>query len=129
MTPTAKLHLIDLVHDIPGRIRFAIPALKSSAARGQALRAYVEAITGVAAARVSPLTGSLIIEYDGAARTRGWIFEALHQVGYDVRIREPLSGSAKRSSPLDAMVTGAFAKAFVRMIVEEALSAAVVAII
>jgi hypothetical protein len=38
---------IDLVHDIPGRIRFAIPALKGSAPRGQALGAYVEAITGV----------------------------------------------------------------------------------
>jgi len=128
MIPTAKLHLSDLVHDIPGRIRFAIPALKGSAARGQALGAYVEAVTGVAAARVNPLTGSLIIEYDGAARTRRRIFEALHQVGYGVRIREPLRGSAKRSSPLDAMVTGA-AKVLGRMIVEEALSAAIVAII
>ena len=31
--------LIDLVHNIPGRIRFAIPALKGSAAQEQAFGA------------------------------------------------------------------------------------------
>jgi len=63
--------LIDVVHDILGCIRFAIPALKGSAARRRALGAYAEAITGVVAARVSPLTGSLIVEYDGAVYNAG----------------------------------------------------------
>jgi hypothetical protein len=120
---------IDLVHDIPGRVRFAIPALKGSAGRGRALGAYAEAITGVAAARVSLLTGSLIIEYDGAAQTRERIFAALHAASFRLRPRASMPGSAKPSSPLDAMVTGAFAKILVRMIAEEALHAAVLAII
>jgi hypothetical protein len=121
--------LIDLVQDISGRIRFAIPALKGSAARGRALGAYVDGITGVAAARVDPLTGSLIIEYDGAAPTRERIFAALHAAGFRLRRRTPTPGFAKPSSPLDAMVIGAFAKILVRMIAEEALHAAVLSII
>jgi hypothetical protein len=81
-----------VVHDIPGRIRFAIPALKGSAARGRALGAYAEAITGVAAARVNPLTGSLIIEYNGAAQTRERIFAALHAASLRLRPRAPSAG-------------------------------------
>ena len=121
--------LIDVVHDILGCIRFAIPALKGSAARRRALGAYVEAITGVASARVNPLTGSLIIEYDGAAQTRGRIFAALHAASFRLRPRASRHGSAKSSSSWDSMMSAVFSKTLVRMIAEETLHAAVLAII
>jgi hypothetical protein len=120
---------IDVAHDIPGRIRFAIPALKGCAARGRALGGYVEAITGVAAARVNPLTGSLIVDYDGAARTRERIFATLHAAGFRLHPRVSMHGSAKSSSSWDATMTGVFSKTLVRMIAEEALHFAVLAII
>jgi hypothetical protein len=120
--------LIDLVHDIPGRIRFAIPALKGSAAHGQTLGAYAEAITGVAAARVNPLTGSFLVEYDGAAQTRERIFAALHTAGFRLRSRASRHGS-RSSSSWDSMMSGVFSKALVHMIAEEALHAAILAVI
>jgi hypothetical protein len=78
---------------------------------------------------VSPLTGSLIVEYDGAAQTRERIFAALHAAGFRVRPRASMHGSAKSSSSWDLMMSSVFSKAIVRMIAEEALSAAVLAII
>jgi len=125
----AKFNFIDLAHDVPGRIRFVIPALKGSPAKAQAVGPYIGAVHGVTAARVSPITGSLIVEYDGAAQTREYIFAALDEAGY--RLRPPVSsrGPAKSSSSWDSMMSGTFAKTVARMIAEEALHAAVLAII
>ena len=47
----AKFNFIDVAHDVPGRIRFAIPALKGSPAQAQAVGPYIAAVHGVTAAR------------------------------------------------------------------------------
>ena len=125
----AKFNFIDLAHDVPGRIRFAIPALKGSPAKAQAFGPHIGAVHGVTAARVSPVTGSLIVEYDGAAQTRERIFAALFAAGFRLRPRASTHGSAKSSSSWASTMTGAFSKTLVRMIAEEALHVAVLAII
>ena len=125
----AKLNFIDVAHDVPGRIRFAIPALKGSPAKAQAVGPHIGAVRGVRAARVSPVTGSLIVEYDGAAQARERIFAAVHEAGYRLRPRASSRESTKSSSSWHSMVSGTFAKTVARMIAEEALHAAVLAII
>jgi len=125
----AKLNFIDVAHDVPGRIRFAIPALKGSPAKAQAVGPYINAVHGVSGARVTPLTGSLIVEYDGAAQTRERIIASLHEAGFRLRPRASMHGSIQSASSRDSMLTGAFSKTLVRMIAEEALHVAVLAII
>ncbi|MBV9627744.1 MAG: hypothetical protein JO230_06580 [Xanthobacteraceae bacterium] len=125
----AKYNFIEVAHDVAGRIRFAIPAIKGSPAQAQALGSYVAAIRGVTATRTSSVTGSLIVEYAGAAQAREGIFAALHQAGYRLRPRAPSRGPAKPSSSWDSTVTGTFARTVARMVAEEALRTAVLAII
>ena len=59
-----------LVHEVPGRLRFAAPALKRKAAAGAAVCAGLRELQGVSSASANPYTGSVIVHYDGAPATR-----------------------------------------------------------
>jgi hypothetical protein len=55
---------------------------------------------GFVKAQISALTGSLIVEYDGAAVTREQIFAALMDLGYRNSEQEPLLSAGGRSTLL-----------------------------
>jgi hypothetical protein len=116
-----------VAHDIPGRIRFGIPSLKGNGMATLVVSAHVEALEGVTTARVKMLTGSLIVEYDGAIRTRERIFAALVELGCHLSARNPTQASAKTS--WDATIAGAIGKALVHVFLEDALYLAVAAVL
>jgi hypothetical protein len=115
-----------LAHDVPGRMRFGILSLKRSDSAGQLVGARVSALEGVASARVNPLTGSLIVVYDGASRTRTRIFAALTQLNYRIGSRPAVHASAR---PRNTAFAGAVAKVLVRKLLEDVCYVVVAAII
>lgn len=77
-----------LVHEVPGRLRFAAPALKRKAAAGAVLCAGLRELPGVTYARANPYTGSIIVHYDRAPVTRLGVLSHLETVPL------PAAGSA-----------------------------------
>jgi hypothetical protein len=55
------------VHSVPGRLRIRLPRLKGSPGASVPVCAGVERLWGVRSARVNPVTGSIVVEYDPAA--------------------------------------------------------------
>jgi copper chaperone CopZ len=90
--------MITLVHDVPGRLRLVAPHVRHDRRAAAALRRRVRAMGGVASATVNPLTGSVIVHYDGAGCTRDRI---LHSLG----VATP--GPAMRSAPAAAAASRA----------------------
>jgi heavy-metal-associated domain-containing protein len=111
------------VHDIPGRLRFVLPALRANRRGAAGLRARVRAIDGVTSASANPLTGSLIVRYDGTHATREEIAASLLHFAPDIPRREP-PGAGRASAIADIVVN-----AIVERIVESAVRVALAAVI
>jgi hypothetical protein len=88
-----------LVHEVPGRLRFAASALKRNAAAGAAVCVGLRELPGVTYARANPYTGSVIVHYDGAPATR---LDVLSHIG---TVPLPAAGSAA-SIPAAASASG-----------------------
>ncbi|HYZ31251.1 MAG TPA: hypothetical protein VE684_03090 [Crenalkalicoccus sp.] len=66
-----------LVHDVPGRLRFEAPRAKRDLRAAAMLRRRARSIDGVTSATVNPVTGSLVLRYDGFFTTRAQILASL----------------------------------------------------
>jgi hypothetical protein len=107
-----------LVHDLPGRLRFSLGAIKGHPVRASALAARLLAAPGILAARANPLTGSLVVEHDGSPGRREAVIAALD------------AGAPTDSVPArDGGIAEMLATALIERLLERALHAAVAAII
>lgn len=70
-----------LVHDIPGRLRVVVPALKGDRARAEAVCAELRRVAAARAIEVNPLTGSILIEHAADAEGRASALRALGEAG------------------------------------------------
>ena len=61
---------INLLHHIPGRLRFRSAALKGNACACEMARSRLNRIRGVTSVAANPITGSLLVEYDPATLAR-----------------------------------------------------------
>ncbi len=52
------------LHEVPGRLRIQIPALKRSPLRAQEVQDLFEDLPGIKSTSVNTVTGSIIIHYD-----------------------------------------------------------------
>ncbi len=52
------------LHEVPGRLRIQIPALKRSPLRAQEVQHLLEDFCGIKSTSVNTVTGSIIIHYD-----------------------------------------------------------------
>jgi hypothetical protein len=84
--------MLVLVHETPGRMRLLSAAAKGYPARAAMLAAQAHSLPGVVGASANPLTGSLIIRYDGGSHRRGELLRAL-----GARIPAPSERSAERA--------------------------------
>lgn len=73
---------INLVHHVPGRLRFRSAALKADAHAGEVARARLSRIEGVTAVAANPITGSLLVEYNPATLAPADVVDALANHGY-----------------------------------------------
>jgi hypothetical protein len=95
----------------------------------QTVGARLQTLDRVASVRASPLTGSLVVEYDGAAGTRKRIFAALDGLGLQVGVSSLPQARAKTSRSWDSKLADAVAKAVVTKLIEDAVHMAVAAVI
>jgi copper chaperone CopZ len=73
---------INLVHHVPGRLRFRSAALKGDARVGEVARARLSRIDGVTSVAANPITGSLLVEYNPATLAPADVVDALANHGY-----------------------------------------------
>ena len=66
-----------LLHEVPGRLRVRDPAIAGDASRAASRAALVQALPGIRRVKANPLTGSLVVEHDGAPERRDAILAAL----------------------------------------------------
>jgi Heavy metal associated domain 2 len=69
------------IHHVPGRLRLQTPQLKGNRRAAQALLDEAIAIPGVLEARVSAVTGSLVITYDKRELTPAALWQSLCESG------------------------------------------------
>jgi hypothetical protein len=120
-----------LVHDIPGRLRVVVPALKGDDRRAAALCADLHRLQTVQALQFTALTGSVLVAYDGRVGGRDAILRVLDDAGYTlVRQVPPLPAvpGAPRSHDLGS-TTGAAIKAIIHCVLDLALESAIVAVV
>lgn len=79
--------MIYYLHEIPGRIRVKIPAMKRNPALAEEVCAFSLGIHGVTSAVPNTLTGSLIVLYDPERTSSDEILEALDRHKYFDRAR------------------------------------------
>jgi hypothetical protein len=69
------------IHHVPGRLRLQTPQVKGNGPVAEAARDAANAIPGVSEARVSAVTGSLVITYDQRELTPATLWQALCERG------------------------------------------------
>ena len=65
------------LHALEGRLRIRLPALRNDHRAAVRLRREVQALPGVTTAETTPLTGSVLIEYDEAQTSTESLLAAL----------------------------------------------------
>lgn len=65
------------VHNVPGRLRVKIPAIKGAPDRARTIQRVLSEIEGVISIRANMLTGSLVVKYDEAFTSGRKILEEL----------------------------------------------------
>ena len=112
------------IHHVPGRLRLQISTLKSNQSLAQATLNNISAITGVLDARVSVVTGSLIITYDKQRLSAAALWQALCHRGLvcgPLPIREDVAVTRVRIDSPVAADEMSLAKLIIRLIVERLL--------
>jgi len=69
------MHSLEILHDTPGRLRLAVPAVLGSPARAAVCAEAVRSLPAVHHAHANPLTGSLLVLYTPSSRARESILE------------------------------------------------------
>ncbi len=70
------------LHEVPGRLRIQIPALKRSPLRAQQVQDLLEDLSGIKSTSVNTVTGSIIIHYDPDILHSGAILTLLSREEY-----------------------------------------------
>lgn len=70
------------VHHVPGRLRVKTLALKKNVSRARQVKCYLDEMHGVLNAKISILTGSIVIKYDTCVVNSATILSSLRDQGY-----------------------------------------------
>ncbi len=70
------------LHEVPGRLRIQIPALKRSPRRGQEVQDLLEDFSGIKSTSVNTVTGSVIVHFDPEIVNSGAILTILSREEY-----------------------------------------------
>lgn len=98
-----------LVHEVPGRLRLRVPALRDRGLDTAYLESWMDALAPVRQARASRAAASLTLEYEGGASTRDAILERLAQ--FPQGTLPPLGDGEDREAEVAPMVRSLLALA------------------
>ena len=122
---------MQLVHDVPGRLRFGSPNLKGGHRQAAELRDRVRALNGVTEANLNPVTGSLIIHYESTQGVREAILRALEALvqGPIAAVPGPVLGRAPERGRQLTELAGIIGDMLAERLVEGAVRMMVAALI
>jgi hypothetical protein len=83
-----------IVHQLPGRIRLRIPAMRGDAGYFSALADSMSDAPGVQQVKTNPATASMVVQFEGNGER---ILEQMHELGLEPKIKESNSGITKRT--------------------------------
>ncbi|MBV8089197.1 MAG: hypothetical protein JO139_06415 [Alphaproteobacteria bacterium] len=120
------------IHHVPGRLRLQISGLKSNPSLSEVTLNNVSDITGVLDARVSIVTGSVVVTYDKQRLTPAALWQSLCDRGVvcgPLPIRDNVAVTRVRiESPVAADDMG-LVKLVIRLIVERLVERSAMALI
>jgi len=87
------------LHEIPGRMRIKIPALRRNSDGAEEIQALLEDFPGIISALVNPVTGSILVHHDPQIVESGEILAFLAREGY-IDVGEAISGKQHIDSTL-----------------------------
>jgi hypothetical protein len=120
------------IHHVPGRLRLQMSRLKSNHSLAEATRRNVSIIADILDARVSTVTGSLIITYDKQRLTPAALWQSLCDRGIvwgPLPIRDDVPVTRVRiESPVAADDMG-LGKLVIRLVVERLLERSAIALV
>jgi hypothetical protein len=122
--------MVQLVHELPRRIRFVVSSLKGDRFGAATFSARFQVLGGVTAATLNPLTGSLIVHYDGSAETRDRILRNFEEFGSE-SVEPPVAMQrlAKAPARLDEAIADLVVNALAECLTERMVRMAVAALI
>ncbi|HTY24826.1 MAG TPA: hypothetical protein VMC85_16975 [Desulfomonilaceae bacterium] len=79
------------LHEIPGRMRIKIPALRRNSDEAVEIQGLLEDLNGITSTFVNTITGSIVVRYDPEIVTSGAILDFFAREGY-IDVGEAISG-------------------------------------
>ena len=80
------------IHDIPGRLRVKLESLKNKPERLKEVQTLLMA-DGVHRVKISPLTGSIVVEYNPDILTSSHLLDILRADGHPIDMEHPVDQS------------------------------------
>jgi hypothetical protein len=120
------------IHHVPGRLRLQMSRLKSNHSLAEATRKNVSMIAGILDARVSIVTGSLIITYDKQRLTPAALWQSLFDRGIvcgPLPIRNDVPVTRVRIESPVAAEEMSLAKLVIRLVAERLLERSAIALV
>jgi copper chaperone CopZ len=119
------------VHSVPGRLRVQCRTLKGQHHLAESARIHLHRVGGVLSAELRPVTGSIVVSYDGTRTSSQAILEALRAGGYirHVPPESPRERSASRFSGAGSKIRGKVVDKLVETVIERSALALIGALI
>ena len=119
-----------LVHDLPGRLRFVLPALKGGGPAADALCARLRQQHAVRDVTIRAVTGSLLVIYEALPGARDGVLHALHTAGVGIAPQAACRASASpNQGDAGGRLAGTLMKAAFHFMIDHALQGAIAAIV
>jgi hypothetical protein len=87
------------LHEVPGRLRIKIPALKRDAYRAREIQRVIRSLPGVQSTSANTLTGSITVHYDPGQVRAGVIVAHLSREDY-IDVARAISSKPKTDTAL-----------------------------
>jgi hypothetical protein len=66
------------LHEVPGRVRYFVPQIKSSLVNAESLREHLIKAPGVYHVKTNPQLGTMIVYFDGGVLTKDGLHDHIH---------------------------------------------------
>jgi copper chaperone CopZ len=117
-----------IVHEIPGRLRVRLPALRRNEANAARITAALRSLDGVSGVEASTVTGSLVVTYDRDTLQSRTILRRLAHAGFHVGHSDAARNSSVSTSAVSRVGETA-AKMVIGTLVEKAVERSALALI
>jgi hypothetical protein len=119
---------LGVIHHVAGRLRIKLPALRGNVEAAHSAAAELQTLGGVRSCLANPVTGSLLIQYDGVHVVEV-VFDRLKGLGHDIRAHRAAPADASSVSPVWADAGRKVGKIALTIAAEKLLERSAVALV